>query len=132
MLLAIAVAGGGYKFGYQNGIDAINKQDRDRAQDVQGELSKKIAALETSENRLQDAQTQLQQLQDSYNRLVVERNALLDQVNRLDPCAYIENELDSIERAMPQHILYDSADDLAAYKQRRDKIQAQLSTCSKR
>lgn len=115
---AVVVLAGGYGLVYQTGFSDAGKADQKEISELREKLATQISTTTINEGRLADLQSQMKQWQDAYKAQLVENSALKEQLKQLDPCAYIESELNALAP-------YSDAES----KERRSRMQEQLSTC---
>lgn len=131
--VALGLAVAAYQFGHTTGVDAGGEKYQTQINELRDKLTSQTSAATISDARAKDYQDQLSKWRDAYNalntsaqKLEADNNTLKEQMKQLDPCAYMERQIDSITDSMRWSNPTSVQD---AYRERRDKIQEQLSTC---
>lgn len=121
---------GAYGLGHGAGVSDGSVQAQNQINDLRDKVASETTAATISKNNEISAQSQTKQWQDAYNKLVEsnrnltsQNDELKGQISQLDPCAYMEHELDAVLASI--NAGWRSEDIL----KRRDGIQEQLSTC---
>ncbi|WP_186099790.1 hypothetical protein [Burkholderia gladioli] len=139
----IGLAGGAYKLGHDAGVSdgtaqaqATLSQDQSTIADLRDKAAAATTAATISQANESTAKTRLTQYQDAFNNvsatnksLAQENEDIKSQLSALQPCVYMENQINSLD----QQIQWKSriSEERQELVDRRDKIQAQLSTCKK-
>lgn len=130
----ITLIGGAYKLGHDAGVSDGGIQFQAQISDLRDKIASATTAAAISQSNEATVRTQQKQWQDAYNKLLDtdkdianENNLLKDQLKQLDPCIYMEREIDALNTALSR-MLAETAEANRTVTQ-RDSIQSQLSTC---
>jgi hypothetical protein len=130
----ITLIGGAYKLGHDAGVSDGSIQFQAQVSDLRDKVASATTAATISQSNEATVRAQQKQWQDAYNKLLDtdkdlanENNSLTERMKQLDPCAYMEREIDALNASLRGMF----ADSVNANKTaaQRDSIQSQLSTC---
>jgi hypothetical protein len=131
---AITLIGGAYKLGHDAGVSDGGIQFQARVNDLRDKVASATTAVAISQSNEVMVRSQQRQWQDAYNKLldtdkdlVNENNSLNEKMKRLDPCAYMEREIDTLNSSLGR--MFSDTVDANKTAAQRDSIQSQLSTC---
>ena len=130
----VSLIGGAWKLGHDAGVTDGSLQYQTQISDLRDKVASATTAATISQSNETAVRAQQKQWQDAYNKLLdtdkdlaSENSKLKEELKQLDPCAYMEREIDYLNATINGYTPESPA--WNRYVTQRDGIQAQLSTC---
>jgi len=134
VVMAASLFAAGWKLGHDAGVSDGGLQFQSQISDLREKVTSATTAATISQSNEATVRALQKQWQDAYNKLLdtdkdlaSENSKLKEELQQLDPCAFMEKEIVTLNATISAYTF--ESPGWNRYVSERDGIHAQLSTC---